>query len=214
METIEVIQTVQRQFGDETGAQITPADIIRWINEGQFQIARRTGDLLGTQTINVVVGDNKYSLSNDFFKVTTAELDGKRLQLLSEAQLNTLYPDINSTSAQQGVSKFFSIINAGISGSEITLAPIPGNIGSLLINYKSRPPLINSTDDVLSIPEEYHTTLVTYCLKKAKQLDGDDQGFSTMDVAFRAEVADDSYDARQKDDETYPFIRTSPGDYQ
>lgn len=215
MDVQEVFKSVTRQFGDETGGQIDINDIIRWINEGQFQIARRTGDLNGitNPAISVLVGIRTYDLPSDFFKVTIGELDGKRLQLLSEAQLNTLYPNISSSEAQQGVPKFFSIVAGGASLSKISLAPIPGSTGSLTVTYKSRPPIINASDDPLSIAEEYHTTLVTFCLAKAKQLDGDDTGFATLTAAFKSEVAEDQHDGRNKDDETYPFIRASSGDY-
>lgn len=214
MDTLELVKAVQRQFGDETGSMIDVHDVLRWINEGQFQIARRTRDLNGSTTIPVLTGTKQYDLPSDFFKVSIAELDGKRLQLLTHAQLSTLYPDLNSSAAQQGVSKFFAVIAGGVAGADILLAPIPGSNGSLIVSYKSRPPSINSTDDTLSIAEEYHNTLLTYCLAKAKQLDGDDQGYATMATVFSNQVMEDAHDGQNKDDETYPYIRTSPGDTQ
>lgn len=213
MDVEEVIKAVTRQFGDETGAQIDASDVLRWINEGQFQIARRIGDVVDTTTIPLVIGTFKYLLPTNFFKIISAEIDGARIQLVTPAQLSVLYPDLNSSSAQSGVSKFFSIEKISTNQARVTLAPVCGVAGSLVIVYKNRPPIINSTEDTLSIPDEYHTTLVTYCLAKAKQLDGDTESFVALTATFNTEVQEDSHDSKHKDEETYPYIRTSMGDW-
>lgn len=208
----EVHKAVTRQFGDETGGMIDINDTIRWINEGQFQIARRISDVLATAPINVAVGDYKYPLPADFFRSKIIELDGRRLQLVDKAQLGVLFPDLDSTGAQQSVPKFCSVSSIGTNLYELTLAPIPGATGVVTVIYQGRPPLINSTEDALYLPEEYHTTLVTYCLSKAKELDGDIEGSTALSARFKTEVAEDSHDSTVKDDETYPFIRASSGD--
>jgi len=208
-----VIKSVQRQFGDETGAQIETDDIYRWINEGQLQIQRKISGSFDEQTIPVLVGTHTYALSANFFKHKSVELDGKRLQGLSDSQLNTLFPDYQSTAARQSIPKFFAVVSTGLNTAEIILAPTPAVEGSLHVLYTSRPPIIDSTADDLSIPEAYHETLVTFCLAKAKQLDGDDDGFTRMRNTFKQEVQEDAHDSQHKDDETYPVIRVSPGDY-
>lgn len=195
MDVLEIHKAVTRQFGDETGAMIDLNDTIRWINEGQFQIARRIGDVLSPHQIPLVVATYKYSLPTNFFKVKSVELDGKRLQVVSPAQMATLYPDLNSTSAQQSVPKFASVQATGTNTYQITLAPKPGVTGTLDLMYQTRPPIINASTDALYIPEEYHTTLVTYCLSKAKQLDGDDEASAALAGMFKAEVAEDSHDS-------------------
>lgn len=210
----EIVRAVKRQVGDETGSLVETEDVFRWINEGQFQIARKTADSTTiAPAIPVVVGDNRYSLPIDFFKPLHLEMDGRRLQLLAEAQLRTMYPtlDVNS---QQGVPKFFAIVdNGGASASELILAPVPGSAGSLTLTYLRRPPLIRQTSDLLSIPDQYHNTLLTFCIGKARQMEGDDESWAAHTAQFKQEVTEDAHDARNKDDETYPFIRASDGDY-
>lgn len=209
----EVFKSVTRQFGDETGAQIDVNDVLRWINEGQLKIQRRTSSSRAVSPpISVIATDNVYTLPTDFFKSISAELDGKRLQIVSEAQLKTLYPDLNSTSAQTGLPKFFNTRSTGLNTAEIVLAPVPAGAGSLIVTYTSRPPIVTSTADELSIPEVYHPTLLTYCLAMAKQLDGDNEAAGMLGQAFQSEVTEDSHDAKHKDDETYPFIRASAAD--
>lgn len=213
MDVQELMRAVQRQFGDESGAVIQSEDIFRWINDGQFQIARRTGDSVTSTSIALAVGDYQKPLPNDFFKIQNAELDGCRLQVITFAQMGTLYPTLDSVSAQQGTSKYAAVNTPAPGVTRLTLAPRTGVAGTLVVSYNLRPPIINSTDDALSIPEEFHSTLIVYCLAKAKQMDGDDSAAAEYLAEFKGEVHEDSHDARHQDEETYPFIRTSPGDY-
>lgn len=208
----DVVTAVQRQFGDETGAQIVSDDIIRWINEGQFQISRRISDSSGSASINVLVGDNKYNLPADFFKIVSAELDGRRLSVVSLAQLDAMYPDLN-TSGHQGVVNAVATSLSAVNQYQLTLGPVPGAAGTLTVSYKSRPPIVDTPDDTLTIPDEYVTTLITYCLAKAKQLDGDMEGSIALRQQYKEEIAEDSHDSHHKDEETYPVIRPSPGDW-
>lgn len=212
----DVVEAVQAQFGDRNGAQILLDDIFRWINDGQLKINRKIGDVLSTQsipfTLNGAVYNHKYNLATDFFKYQYVELDGRRLQPLNPAQLASLYPTLDSTSGPAGFSKFFTVETIGANQARIVVAPIPGAAGTLELTYHKRPPIVNSTEDALSIPEDYHSTLVTYCLAQAKQMDGDDEGFVAVSAAFKAAVDEDAYDAHHKDEETYPVIRPSPED--
>lgn len=216
METEELMRAVKRQFGDETGSQIEDDDIFRWINEGQFQISRRTGSAeVSTSipfTLNGSVYNHKYNLPVDFFKFKFVELDGRRLQGLQPEQLATMYPELDSTSAQSGFSKFYSVSRTATNQSQITVAPIPGQAGNLEVTYIRKPPLVRISTDDLTIPEEFHNTLLTFCLAKAKQLDGDDEASMAMAAQFKAEVQEDSHDEKHKDEGTYPFIRASMGD--
>lgn len=213
MPILDVIEAVKRQFGDETGAMIVDDDIFRWINEGQFQIARRIGDVQNTTTIPVLVDDNRYSLPTDFFKVIVAELDGRRLQWATPATLKSLFPSIQSSDAQAGAPVFFTVEASNTTNTpDIILAPKPAATGSLYVQYQRRPPLVNSSSDALTIPTEYESTLITWCLGKAKQLDGDDEASIALKAEFQKDVDQDAHDSRHKSEETYPVIRPSLGD--
>lgn len=203
-----------RQFGDETGAQINLDDVFRWVNEGQFQVVRRTGDTLASTSIPLVINPvtHKYNLPADFFKMQFLELDGRKLQFVSPAALASMFPELDATETSQGFPSFFTVQSVAANNAQVILAPKPGAAGTLEATYIRRPPLINSSEDDLSIPEEFHSTLITYCISKARQLDGDDEGFVAMSATFKSEVQEDAHDSHHKDQDTYPMIRPSPGD--
>ena len=37
----DVVANVRRSFGDESGVQLEEGDLLRWINQGQYEIARQ-----------------------------------------------------------------------------------------------------------------------------------------------------------------------------
>src|SRR2546430_14955323 len=57
-------------YGFNDGPQVNRGRIERWVNEGQFQIARQVEapEFQGLQTITLVKGTYKYSLPEDFLR--------------------------------------------------------------------------------------------------------------------------------------------------
>jgi hypothetical protein len=211
----DIAQSVKRQFGDETGAQIDNDDIIRWINEGQLRISRRIEADSETWTATFPAGDTEIDLPADFFKFSMVSMTAssgvpKFLQVISLKQLEVLYPNYRSDAGS--VTKFCALGGRFNGVQRLVVAPRPSETVTLTVTYKSRPPLVTTTGDSLSIPDAYYTTLITFCLAQAKQLDGDMQGYTQMMGVFGADLSEDTHDAHQPDAETYPFIRTSLGD--
>lgn len=211
-----IFEAVKSQFGDLTGAVIETDDILRWINEGQLQILKQTSSLLGTpQSIPMVAGDNQYDLSADFFRATSVELDGRRLQFLTQAQMAAMYPSLNSAQPPTGNPRYFTTGSVGTGLAQLYLAPKPSQAGTLTITYKARPVPVNASTDNLSVPDENVETLQMYCIAKAKQMEGDDDAWAAHRAVVKDQLVEDGHEATNaKNDDTYPFIRVSNGDYE
>lgn len=214
MNVDDVVKSVQRQFGDETGAQIEASDVIRWINDGQLRIFRKTEAGSTTYTTVVPLGSEGFALPADFFKVEQLTLTGssgvpKHLTPVGMGQLRTMYPTVKTDAS--GVSKLCSFQR--INGVwYVWFAPKPSETVTMFVAYKNRPPIIDASTDPLYIPEEFHDDLVTFCLAMAKQLDGDMDAYNSLMVSFNGTITDEAHDERHKDAETYPFIRVSDAD--
>ncbi len=210
MDVNQVILAVKRQFGDETGAQITDADIIRWINDGQLIIYRKMEGAITNLGGITVAGAESIALPSNFLKLDALYLDGKKIQFIAYSQLKALYPTLAIDAT--GLTKFCSIKTVVGTPSALILAPKPANQVIHEIRYGARPIAVIAGDQ-LSLDPAYHETLVTYCISRAKQLDGDDAAFQMMDTMFERSATEDMHDAKHMDEETYPFIRVSGGDY-
>lgn len=210
-----VIKSVTRQFGDETGAQIDVDDILRWINDGQLRISRRTGSDVSAFTGSVPLGSPTFTLPVDFFKVSEITLTGssgnpKQIQVIGKQQMLNMYPNLSGSTL--GVTKFAAVSRL-MSDTVLYFAPVPSETVAINLIYKNRPPVVNDSFDELSIPEEYIDTLITYCLAQAKQLDGDLEAYQLLIGNFNGYLNEDVHDEATKDSETYPFIRVGFGDY-
>lgn len=210
-----VIKSVTRQFGDETGAQIDVDDILRWINDGQLRVSRRTGSDVSSISDTVLLGSPTYILPVDFFKVSEITLTGssgnpKQIQVIGKQQMLNMYPSLDSSTL--GVTKFAAVSRL-MSDTVLYFAPVPSETVSINLIYKNRPPVVNDSFDELSIPDEYIDTLITYCLAQAKQLDGDLDAYQLLMNNFNGNLNEDAHDEVNKDAETYPFIRVGFGDY-
>jgi hypothetical protein len=62
----DVITSVKRQFGDESAVQITDADIIRWVNDGQREIVDQNTTInQKLAKTDVIAGQDAYPLATD-----------------------------------------------------------------------------------------------------------------------------------------------------
>src|SRR6478735_3027931 len=61
----DVASRVKRTFGDESGVQLTDADIFGWINAAQIEIAGKNKPVRARSTVNSVGGQYDYTLAAD-----------------------------------------------------------------------------------------------------------------------------------------------------
>lgn len=167
-----VLDRVTRQFGDESGAQITTADIIMWINSGQDEINRRNRIIKGTATTPTVIGTRNYTFpSPKILEVQALHYDGRPLQYRSfnEAQEYILKSDPEFVKSGTPFMWYEW-------GQDLFVYYTPDAVGTLSLYYVGFPADVDSAGDTLSIPDQYFDALIQYCLEQAYELDDDMSG--------------------------------------
>lgn len=164
---------VKRQFGDESGVQVTDEDIVRWVNDAMREIAMQNYNVLETvSTAAIVSGTSDYTLPDDTLKLRAIRYDDKKLDVLSlqEAEQSIIAYE-QSGNYQKGTPVF-----AWVYANKITLYPTPDTSGaSLLKIYYTRLPVEVTNNDV-TVPElglPYHPRIVEYVLQQAYEMDED-----------------------------------------
>jgi hypothetical protein len=196
---------VIRQFGDDSGAQLIDADFIRWINEGQLEIFRGTEEGRATVTIPSVAGQAAYTLPVGFHKAISVEYNGTKLVKTSEQMVDQQNP----TRSTGNATPRYYYVNWG-EPSSLVVYPNPSVVASLVILYQARPVLLDDMADSTTISDAFMTTLETFCLAKAKQLDGDLPAYNALMAEVNGRVSKDFADAKDPFDDLYPFITTVP----
>lgn len=216
MNVNDILIRVKRNFGDESGVQITDADIIRWINDGQRQIVLSNEGLLEkVTTADTVAEQQEYTLPVDILilKHVTLKDQGQesyfRLRPLNLNDFNSYIDGWDGSTFTRGLPTVYTIF-----AEKIILFPVPdfGVTDGLKIYYNRKPVVVADGLDTPDLPELYHESLVKHCLSMAYELDED---WDAAAVKGQDRDADISL-LRGRDDwkqqGTYPLISVRPED--
>src|ERR1700755_135259 len=92
--TLGELQTaVKRTFGDESGVQITDADITRWVNMGCMEIVAQNKILQATASVTGVADQASYSLSSialDMIAIEDVSYNGCSLEQTDNSGIKKL----------------------------------------------------------------------------------------------------------------------------
>ena len=155
----EVVRYVQRQFGDESGVQVTNDDVLRWVNAGQQEIYLRNEPLKATAYADIVAGQ-------EGLRITCVSTYASRAfslmeSLLSSEALRKLRNIILREDPQyigQGQPVVWSEW-----GGTITFYPTPerDQTNGMTLKYVKTSTPVVTINDVLSIPDAYLTVSVS-----------------------------------------------------
>lgn len=208
---VSEIQTkVKRQFGDESGVQVTDADIIRWINEGQRHIVKTNEGLLEKiVTANSVVNQQTYSLPVDMLIMHSMSFQDigvtsyTKLKAFSLNQFNEYVDGWDGSTYSPGTPSIYTIF-----AGNIIVFPIPlVSVANAFKIYYTRTPVDVVTNvDTPDLPLLYHDVLVKYCMQQAYETDANFQGvwFKSNEISTDTSVLRGRIDWKQE--ASYPTI--------
>lgn len=173
----DILAHVKRQFGDESGVQITDDDIIRWINSGQEEILIRSEPLKATTTADLVAGQSDYTLPTGIQRLQSVLVNGIPVEQRSVQEIDEYVlhsdPNRNDASGQPAVWTEW--------GGTITFYPTPSTstTGGITLRYVKGADPVSATNDVLSVPDAFYNRLLEYVLQQAYEMD---ENFAAADT--------------------------------
>lgn len=208
----DVITRVQRIFGDDAGIQVTPADIIRWINDGQEEIIVANDGLLETNaTATSTAGQATYPLPADCSVLRSIQYNGYALKGMSLNDFNLYLNGYNDPSQPYGkdIPIVYSVWN-----NIVTLFPTPATGVTNGINYYyiKHPAQVTVPTDALTVPVQYHKALVDFCLQQAYELDEDTAKSNMKNQQFSQKMQVLNDRNKWVNQEVYPSITRLPQD--
>jgi hypothetical protein len=170
-----VLDAIKRLFGDESGAQLTDTDIIRWINEGQLEIARKTNYTATASTTPSVAGQEAYLFAGiNILAIKTLSYNGyyvecKTFEQVQNSYLNTIGPSTIPTVLNTSMPIVWYEYD-----DSIYLWPPPTVAGDTIkLFYSTLPTVITSAVDSLSIPDTHYRALLSWIMAQAYEMDDD-----------------------------------------
>lgn len=213
--SFDVYERVRTLFGDTSGAQVTDAMVVRWINDGQQEIVNNNPILKDTKYTNIVKGQSEYTFPNDKVQYIEAiYVDGRPVQPLSpEAYRNYILADDPRLTAVADYPDVWYERN-GI----VTFYPTPDKsiTNGLKLEYVKMPTPVTyiSTSQLLSIPDRYLNELVNYVMTQALELD---ENFTAADYKrnqFREGLDRQSQRENVTQIASYPQVMPDPDDFR
>jgi hypothetical protein len=203
----EIATRVKRQFGDEGGAQITDADIIRWVNDAQTEIAVANDLLQVSATTATVAGTQKYTIPSNLLILRAAKWKGIKLQPLTMEEADAIM--IANTSPAGDPTQFWQFAR------QIYLWPIPSANGStdLTLYFTRQPTQVTVVGDTPELPVQYHPRIVEYCIAQAAELDDNLAQYQLKMAQFEQGVTKLKDNADWESQDSYPVITPSTRDY-
>lgn len=173
----DVKTRVKRLFGDESGVQLTDSDIVRAINDAQYEVVKRNESLLETTAIaSCAAGIQEYPLPANLliFKFMmykgTADIAYNKLKGLTPAEFNEYIDSWDSNTSNLGVPAVFTLY-----AGKFLVFPVPSDtIANCFKIYYNRLPVDMVNDgDTLDLPLLYHPVIVDLVVKFAFEMDED-----------------------------------------
>lgn len=211
MNVSEIATRVKRQFGDESGAQIQDADIIRWVNDGQREIAWNNDILQKRATAATVANQADYSLPTDILRLRSVKYQGMPLKGVHLQEADELLGNYETPSqVPTGVPTTFWVF-----AQTLHLYPTPsvGGATDLILYYTRNPSDVTVTGDSPDIPTQYHNRIVEYCIAQAYELDDNLNAAQVKLNQFQGGLERSKGEADFVPQDVYPSITSVDGDY-
>lgn len=197
-----VIDRVKRQFGDESGAQVTDADIISWINSGQQEINRQQRIIKNTATTPTVIGTRVYTFPTPrIMHIELLKYNGRPLDYMAFNEAQEYITLNDPTNIQTGSPVYWWEW-----GGQLELYPTPDAVGTLTLYYIEYPAEITLSSDILTVPDSYFDTLLQYCMQQAYEQDDDWTGSAQKAQQVKESLGILSEDSQRYGRQYYPMI--------
>lgn len=201
----EIATRVKRQFGDEAGAQITDADIIRWVNDAQRDIAVSNNLLQVVASAPTVAGTSEYTLPVDVLTIRNVYSGTTRLRAVSFE--DAVEQHLEESTATGEPQQYWIFAN------KFNLYPTPSAAGTIKFYYTKQPTEITATSQTPELPQQYHNRIVEYCLAQAYELDDNQESYRQKIQQFQDNVDRLKDNAEWAPQNVYPSITVSAADY-
>jgi len=199
----ELAIEVKRLFGDESGVQLEPGDILRWANQGQRDIVSKNKALKGRSTTPTVAGTDLYDFpAQDIYEIASLQLDGQLLPNIEypEAERRIMAADPDRTETGRPLYWYNW-------GDEFWLWPKPDAVYTITLIYTKVPDKLTGDDaQLLALGDEYFPVLVDYVLMKAYEMDEDWPAAQAKTTSYENAINQQGEKERDAADMTYPVI--------
>jgi hypothetical protein len=210
-------ESVKRQFGDEAAVQVTDADILRWLEQGQNEIVIENEEILDERVLaDIVANQDEYPFPTDALTIRSIRVKSNQDELAYKP-----IPSVSTSQFEKSVAGYQTILHTmdspyiwtGHKGA-FFLYPIPQVtvVDGMRILYAKKPTMPALDADVLGLPLAYHNQLLQYCLIQAYEMDENWEGAGNKLAQLQAGLNRRANRSTSEGRDVYPTITVLPED--
>lgn len=198
-----VFEYIKRQFGDESGVQITIADCTRWVNAAESEIISQNQVLRAVASSTTAANDEDYVLGDemDIQTINSIQVSGVKIPFKNYNEAED-YITRNDPSKTQRAFPIFWYEWGGV----IFFYPVPDATYPMKVMYHKTPVELINTGDKLNVPDNYFNRVLEYCMAQAYELDEQFDAASVKGEQFENRLLNMSNDEAYVNIDTYPTI--------
>jgi hypothetical protein len=199
----DVATSVKRQFGDESGAQITDTDIIRWVNLGQLELTRQQKWNKTTTTTPSVANQDTYNLPGvNIISIEALFYNGVPLELRQFNEVQELI--LSKTGIGQPIQGGTPVLWYDWDDAVILYPPPTASGDTIKLYCVIQPATVTALTDALSLPDIYFQSLLNFVMQQAYELDDDWQGVTQKRTQLKSDLGEIESDYGS--DRYYPTV--------
>jgi hypothetical protein len=199
---------VKSQFGDTGNVQVNDTLILRWINNGQRDIAKSNPWNEQVFVTNLLADQAVYDLdtlmgAERVQSYSSIVADNQVLQVIPWAEyLSTIAGRPLPSSADRDV------LYASEYGGKLTVWPTPASsiVSGLTIYYVAWPADLTAIGDPLTVPDRFYNALSDYVFARALQLDENFEAAAALQESHDRAVAAEMQRDKMDPTDYYPSI--------
>lgn len=214
----DVFTRLQRTFGDESAAQVTEADCIRWINDAQKEaVMQNEGLLQKVGFLNTTLDEDEYTLPTDLFALHHVYYKDSsvaayfKLRSLGLTEFSETIDGWDGTEYSNGFPQIFTQQES----NKIVLFPRPQETvtNGLKLIYSRYPTDVTTSASVVDLPKFYDNYVVNYCLVQAYEMDEDWEAAGNKATQVQGDLDFNNNRSFWAGRDKYPIINSMHEDY-
>jgi hypothetical protein len=213
-----IANRVKRQFGDESGVQVTDNDIINWLNDALTEAAVQNesinlssgllASVAGADTLLLVGASTEFAAVHSLHYRPSPTQPYSPLTFVSNRSFSELFPTWGDTAT--GVPLFYT----KHSGNEVKIYPSPAisDAQGFIVYYNSFFDEYLDLEDTMNISPRYFQYLLEYCLMKAYEMDENWEAADRKASFIQATLNSLHTNDVNLNQNSYPVLSSTPED--
>jgi hypothetical protein len=208
----DVAFRVRSSFGDFSGAQLSDAAILSWINDGQREIVNSNTLLRAVKYTNLVAGQQDYTFPGDkVLFIEAVYISGYPIDNVSPQAAREYIKKLDPEMKQNSDRPAIWYERAGI----ISFYPVPNEsvTDAIKLEYVKSPTNLTALSSALGVPDRYFNEMVQYVIANALESDENYDAASFKLRQFRDGLDRLSYKDNVSQIDLYQQLLPDPDDY-